>query len=378
MRIEQRCWTGSRGWERADGSDVGVKANLVFVFGSGAALQDAAPREQLKRDYPTAHIVGCSTAGEIHGTRVMDDSLAVTAIQFERTELRSARTELVGDDDGYSAGRQLAQALCSPDLVHVVVLSDGLHVNGGELTRGLAESLPPGVSVTGGLSADGSRFEQTYVLLDGPLQQNTVVAIGFYGAHLHVGFSSRGGWEPFGPERLVTRSKSNVLHELDGSSALGLYEKYLGEHAAGLPASALMFPLSVRADDPTRGLVRTILGIDRSQQTMTFAGDIREGSYARLMRASTDRLVTGAAAAAADCYENFPDSPHFALLVSCVGRRLVMKQRVEEELDAVREVFGASTMLAGFYSYGEIAPFSNGEQPELHNQTMTITGFWET
>jgi len=377
MRIEQRLWTTAREWDHSEALSLSLAANLVFVFGSGAALRDPGPLERLKADYPTAHVIGCSTAGEIHGTRVLDDTLAATAIQFEQTELRSARTELGGQDGSYSAGRRLARALHSSDLVHVVVLSEGLHVNGGELTRGLAEALPPGVAVTGGLSADGSRFEQTYVLLDGPPQQNTVVAIGFYGNHLRVGFASRGGWEPFGPERLVTRSQSNVLHELDGASALGLYEKFLGAYASELPASGLMFPLSVRTDDPTRGVVRTILGIDRGQQTMTFAGDIREGSYARLMRASTDRLVAGAAAAAGDCCEPFPDSPQFALLVSCVGRRLVMKQRVEEELDAIREVFGPGTKLAGFYSYGEIAPFCKGEQPELHNQTMTITGFWE-
>ncbi|HSU69026.1 MAG TPA: FIST C-terminal domain-containing protein, partial [Tepidisphaeraceae bacterium] len=280
-------------------------------------------------------------------------------------------------DDSFAAGRRIGVALEGPELVHVLVLSDGLHANGDELTRGLSQSLPPGVSVTGGLSADGDRFSQTYVLLDGPPQQSTVAAIGFYGSHLQVGVGSYGGWEPFGPERVVTRCEKNVLFELDSRSALGLYEDYLGDHAGGLPASALLFPLAVRTDDPTRGIVRSVLGIDRERQTMTFAGDVREGSYARLMRGSTDRLVAGAAAAADTCHSSLGHSPEFALLVSCVGRRLVMKQRVEEEIEAVRDVFGGGTKLAGFYSYGEIAPFSREERPELHNQTMTVTGFSE-
>jgi hypothetical protein len=377
MKVEQRCWNPSTGWDVSSPRTLSDKADLVLAFGSKAALQEASGRERLKAECPKAYVIGCSTAGEIHGTRVIDDVLAVTAIDFEETELRSARTEIRGIDDSFDAGRRLAEALHGDQLRHVLVLSDGLHVNGGALTRGLAASLPPGVSLTGGLSADGDRFQQTFVLLDGPPQQDTAAAIGFYGDRLKVGFGSVGGWESFGPERVITKSDRNVLHELDGRSALGLYETYLGDYAGGLPATGLLFPLAIRTDDPTRGIVRTILGIDRDRQTMTFAGDVPEKSFARLMRASTDKLVGGAASAASGCLSEMGDAPDFALLISCVGRRLLMKQRVEEELEAVRDVFGASTKLAGFYSYGEIAPFCGGERPELHNQTMTITGFSE-
>jgi hypothetical protein len=376
MKVEQRTWTAANGWAEPKNALNG-STDLVLAFGPSAMMRDPMAWEKLKSEYPSARLIGCSTAGEIQGTRVADDVLAVTAIDFERTELRSVRTELSGQDDSFAAGQRLAESLLGNDLAHVLVLSEGLRVNGSELTRGLTGSLPEGVCVTGGLSADDARFEQTFVFLDGPAKQNTVAAIGFYGKHLKVGFGSVGGWEPFGPERLVTRSEKNVVYELDDRSALGLYENYLGDYAAGLPASGLLFPLSVRTDDPTHGLVRTILGIDRERQSMTFAGDIREGSYARLMRASTDRLVQGAGMAAEGCLASMGAAPEFALLISCVGRRLVMKQRVEEEVEAVHAAFGAGTKLAGFYSYGEIAPFTDGTRAELHNQTMTITGFSE-
>jgi hypothetical protein len=378
MKVEQRCWHPASGWDVSSPRALCDRADLVLAFGSKAALQEPTGRERLKAECPNACLIGCSTAGEIHGTRVVDDVLAVTAIDFEKTELRSARTEIRGIPDSFDAGRRLSEALHGDDLRHVLVLSEGLHVNGAELTRGLAGTLPEGVSVTGGLSADGGdRFQQTFVLLDGPPRQDTAAAIGFYWNALKVGFGSVGGWEPFGPERVVTKSDRNVLYELDGRSALALYETYLGDYAGGLPATGLLFPLAIRTDDPTRAIVRTILGIDRDKQTMTFAGDMPEKSYARLMRASTDKLVGGAASAASGCLSEMDRAPDFALLISCVGRRLLMKQRVEEELEAVRDVFGASTKLAGFYSYGEIAPFCGGERPDLHNQTMTITGFSE-
>ena len=107
---------------------------------------------------------------------------------------------------------------------------------------------------------------------------------------------------------------------------------------------------------------------------MTFAGDVPTGCYARFMKANFDRLIDGAVGAARTSYEAVGSaSPDLALLVSCVGRKLVLAQRVEEEVEGVRDVLGERTVLAGFYSYGEISPFTPHARCELHNQTMTIT-----
>jgi hypothetical protein len=198
--------------------------------------------------------------------------------------------------------------------------------------------------------------------------------VGFYGDRLRVGYGSLGGWDAFGPERLVTRAEGNVLYELDGRSALQLYKEYLGKHAAGLPATGLLFPLSVRTADQETAVVRTILAVDEDAESMTFAGDIPSGSYARLMKANFNRLLDGAEGAATTCRDALPGSdPTLAILISCVGRKLVLKQRVEDEVEAVREVLGDGPALTGFYSYGEISPFTPGAKCELHNQTMTIT-----
>jgi hypothetical protein len=234
------------------------------------------------------------------------------------------------------------------------------------------------VAATGGLAGDGSQFGQTLVHLNNTNRSDRIVAIGMYGNRLRVGYGSRGGWDPFGPERIVTRSIGNVLYELDGESALGLYERYLGEYADGLPASALRFPLSIRPDLNSTGVVRTILGIDQKQKSMTFAGDVGQGDYARLMRADVNHIIDGASGAAQVAVAKLECRPvELALLISCVGRKLVLKQRVEEEVEAVRDVVGAGATFAGFYSYGEICPFGAGDLSTLHNQTMTVTTFSE-
>jgi hypothetical protein len=200
-----------------------------------------------------------------------------------------------------------------------------------------------------------------------------VVGVGLYGESLRVGYGSQGGWDSFGPARRVTRSRGNVLFELDGESALALYKSYLGDHASALPGSALLFPLLLEDPCGGDGLVRTVLAVDEEAGSLTFAGDVPVGSQARLMKANFDRLIDGACSSASATSRGL-DGTHaeLAILISCVGRKLVLRQRIEEEVEAVREVLPRA-VLAGFYSYGELCPQGSLGSCELHNQTMTIT-----
>jgi hypothetical protein len=293
--------------------------------------------------------------------------------------------ELSRTTNSFEAGERLAKALPPSierggetlPLTHALIFSDGLQVNGSSLLRGLASQLPPAASVSGGLAGDGERFYKTLVFCGCSALPGVVAAVGFYSRHLKIGYGSLGGWDPFGPERLITRSNQNVLYELDGQSILGLYKKYLGDHAADLPAAGLLFPLSLRIKSGDAGLVRTVLAINEADQSMTFAGDLPEGAFARLMKANFDRLIDGATGAAKICQQS-AGTAELAILISCVGRKLVLKQRVEEEIEGVQEVLGSQAALTGFYSYGEICPFVPGGRCELHNQTMTITTFSES
>ena len=375
MRVEQQQWSVGTGWT---GNDMRcADADLVLAFGATCHIQNASIWNDLRTKWPKARIVGCSTAGEIAGTVVLDDSVVATALRFERSHASAVSVRLCDVDGSHAAGVALASQLANAGLCHVFVLSDGLHVNGSDLVDGMAAALPPGVAVTGGLSGDGSRFQQTVVGLDEVPDVDRVIAIGLYGSALRLGYGSQGGWDPFGPERLVTRARGAVLYELDGQPALELYKRYLGEYAAELPASGLLFPLTVRRGDE-RGVVRTILAINEADQSLTFAGEVKEGAYGRLMRANFDRLVDGASGAARTCANGLDGrTPDVAFLISCVGRKLVLRQRVEEEVEAVREVLGPRPVLTGFYSYGEISPFNRSARCELHNQTMTVTTLLE-
>ena len=373
MRVEQRQWTKAAGWDPS-GTSLKDTAQLVLVFGSTAILSDRQRLQELQARYPKARLFGCSTAGEICGTRITEESVVTTAVQFEATTIALTHVNIAECADSRDAGARLAKALNPTGLVHAVVFSDGQRVNGSELVLGMTSHLPSSVVVTGGLAGDGTRFAHTVVCVDGVAKEGQVGVLGLYGSRLKIGYGSLGGWDPFGPERLITRSRGNVLYELDDQPALALYKQYLGAQASGLPSTGLLFPLNIRSSAGDRDVVRTILAVDEQAQSMTFAGDMPQGAYARLMKANFDRLVDGASGAAKTSAQALASSaPDLAILISCVGRKLVLKQRTEEELEAVRAVLGEGTTLAGFYSYGEICPAAPNANCELHNQTMTIT-----
>ena len=379
MKTEQSIYSQATGWVNKSENGLGAIARLVFLFGNKDLLKQQQHIDYVKKKYPAAQIVGCSTSGEICQEEVFNNNIVCTAIWFEHTNIVIAKEHIQSMEDSFMVGEKLAEALDKEHLVHIMILSEGLNINGSELTKGLNHKLNDRIPVTGGLAGDQANFAETVIVHNQAGEKNLVLAIGFYGEHLHVGYGSMGGWDSFGVDREGTKSKGNILYELDCHPALELYKRYLGEHAAHLPASALLFPLSLRLKNSETALVRTVLSVNEADGSMVFAGDLPQGEYVRLMKANFDRLIDGANDAAEMSKTSLRNlNPDLAVLISCVGRKLVLKQRVEEELEIIREVIGGSPSITGFYSYGEICPIKPFEQHcELHNQTMTITLFKE-
>ncbi len=381
MRVRQEIYSGDTGWETSDSEKnfENQRCNLVLAFGAKNLVNSKEIFKELQNKYPNAQVVVCSTAGEIAGLNVQDNTIVSTAIIFEKTRVETIVVNIEEFESSFDAGKLLAEKLKSESLKHVLIISDGQLVNGSELVKGTNTVLTPDIPVTGGLAGDGNEFLGTIVGLNEDMREGNIVGIGFYGEHIKIGFGSHGGWDEFGPHRKVTKSEGNVLFEVDGVNALALYKKYLGPKADELPGSALLFPLSMREHEHSPVLVRTILSVDDENQSMTFAGDVPTGATVRFMKSNFDRLIDGASQAASDgfYFQNEPINPELVLLISCVGRKLVLDQRIEEEIEAVEEIFGDKAAYCGFYSYGELAPTSTGATCDLHNQTMTLTTYSE-
>lgn len=344
--------------------------DLVLNFGYKDLIQNPETYAYLRKQFPSSTIVSCSTSGEIHNAAIRDKTCVATAISFANTEIKPVLINVKDYEGSLAAGKALVGQFDREELKFILVLSDGQLVNGSDLVSGMNEELDNQIPISGGLAGDGPDFMSTYVGLDDNIAQGNVVAVGFYGDRIQVNHGSEGGWRQFGPTRTITLSDKNVLYEIDGENALALYKRYLGEHAQGLPGAALFFPLAIEVDGVE--VVRTILNIDEEKSSMIFAGNVPEGAKARLMKANFDRLIY-AAGTAAELSNNSVEGNKLSILISCVGRKLIFGSRIEEELEAARESLGDETIISGFYSYGEIAPFSDFMKCELHNQTMTIT-----
>jgi hypothetical protein len=383
MRAQQLLWRHGDGWRR---DAAAVDADLVMYFGARQSLSSGERVNELGTMFPRARVVGCSTGGQIQNDDVFDDDVSAVAMGFDATRLNAIYTNISGGGSSQSCGEAIGRALLAPDLAGMFVLSDGLNVNGSKLVAGIVDAIGHSIPVTGGLAGDGSQFGETLVGVDCAPQSHFVAALGFYGDAIRLGHGSAGGWDVFGPRRRVSRAHGNVLFELDGEPALDLYERYLGDDdAKGLPGTALLFPLQIsHPDRPEHQVVRTVLAVDHGARSMTFAGDVPEGWTAQLMRGNFDRLAAAAGDAARQARggENSGngdagDGDSVAILVSCIGRRLLMGQRVVDEVEAAGAALGTKTQRIGFYSYGEISPHASSGCCELHNQTMTVTTIQE-
>ncbi|RVT77324.1 histidine kinase [Flavobacterium sufflavum] len=353
------------------------RANLVLAFGERVLLEEIQPYKKIRDLYPEAQIVICSTSGQISNTNLIENSIVATAVEFEKTDIKVAEIDIFKNSDIHELGNKIESDFFDENLKSILILSEGSFVNGTELINKLIKQTEGRIPIFGGLAGDEYKFEKTIVGLNSDASQGKIVAVGFYGDAIHFGFGSKGGWSDFGPQREVTLSERNVLYKIGDRFALDLYKEYLGKYAEELPGSSLYFPLSMKEDKGSEPIVRTILSIDEEKKSMTFAGNIPQGSFVRLMKGNMDKIIDASYNAASQTFSEKSTKPELALLVSCVGRKVVLGNRIEEELEVVKEVFGEDTLICGFYSYGEISPTLKKVACELHNQTMTIATIHE-
>lgn len=374
MNVTPLQWNESTGWQPPVAAWP-EQARLILYFGDTDVLaRPAGPIQDLLAHFPTAIVTGCSTSGEIMAGQITDGTVRALCVDFATTTVRAEAVAVENPAKSMEVGRQLACRLVAEDLKHVLVLSDGLAVDGAALAKGLAAILPSSVQATGGLAGDGVRFGKTLIGLGANFAPKQVVAIGLYGAKLRSSFQLAGGWAAFGPYLEITEATNNRLLRIADEPALDVYRRYLGARAEGLPATGLSFPLQLVPDiDSDDGVMRSILGIDEKELSLQLAGTVQKGHYVRISRAGTDELIERCSEAAPLAPSQANGKNCLALLVSCVGRRLVMGDRTTEEIEAIARHFGDNVATIGFYSYGELGPVNRNCRCALHNQTMTIS-----
>jgi hypothetical protein len=370
MKVATLRHSSAGGWT-FDGPAVEDPQLIIwFTCYDGATPE---PYDALRALFPKALVAGCTTNGEIYRGEVMDGGSVAAAIRFESTKVKAAFRRLEAGADARAAGRALAAELKGEGLKAVFALADAFSFNGSDLVNGLSSALPPDVVLSGGMAGDdGALGRATRAGLDCNPCDGGVVAIGFYGSALRVSNGVAGGWEPLGPSRRITRAQGQVCYELDGQPALDVYEAFVGN--AGTTAR-LRHPFCIKPSaDSEQDVIWEVVGVDRENKGLVFIDAVPEGSWAQVMRGADENLVKGAAEAAriatADGSGSGADS--LGLVVSCIGRKWVMGQRVGDETEAVQETTDAAPTI-GFFSYGEVAPHAKTGVCTLHHASISVT-----
>jgi len=347
-------------WNKEFDTSLDSKNTLILIF---ASLEEEKVKEELlnlAKLFPLSIISGSSTSGEIFDDEVYDDTIVVSITKFQSTTLKNHVCKPINNKTSYKDGINIAKELFSDNLKGIFILSDGLKTNGSQLTKGIASIIHSDVVASGGLAGDKDRFEKTWIIEDGVLQEGVLNVLGFYGDYIHFQAAAKGGWDSLGLTRVVTKSKSNIVYEFDGKPALDIYKRYLGDRVKDLPGSALLYPLKLKDESTSKeSVVRTILAVDEKENSLTFAGDIPQSSHVTFMKANFNRLI-------------FSEYKHEDLL----GRKIVLKSRTDEEIEAIKDVLPQNANIIGFYAYGEISPLISGTCG-LHNETMALTAIWE-
>ena len=352
------------------------QVSFILVFTSRSNMESAEWLKVVQKQYPEADVISCSTSGEVYFSELTHEAITGMAVSLEKTHFAIHSAKLAEQEGSFELGKSLANQFSTKDLKHVLLFGDGWLVNGSDLVQGMYASLGKEVSISGGLAGDGANFSKTLVGLNDDIDQRMAVAIGFYGDALKVGFGGHGGWSELGEAYEVTESEGREILKLGNEHSLPLYKQFLGDDADGLPGSALLYPVAVWLPGAEDYVVRTVFNTDEFDQSITLGEPTPQGARLQFMRARFDDLLNGVKGAAEEALTHLGEQPEMALMVSCIGRKLLFNQQIDQEIEETHQILGPQTPIGGFYSYGEICPVQK-DLAALHHQMLTLTVFAE-
>ncbi len=348
---------------------------LALLFGSRKTLEtNVGALTAFQATYPKAAVISISGAGNILSDSILDDNIVANSLAFEHTKIELSHTQFAGKTEEEVAD-YLIQSIPNEGLKNLLLFScSGINLE--RVIQRLNQTLKNSIPISGGAAGDDLQFQKTIIGIGDNLAYDRIVLIGLYGDKIQAKYGLHSGMDTFGPRRKITKCLGNIIFEIDHRPALDLYKDYLGDKASQLPASALHFPLNISSKSLDKPIVRSVQTVDEKAGSLVLFGQVEEGMTVQLMKTYQDNVISGGAESA-KLAANAIDNQSFAIVVSCVGRRIILGPLTEEELTEAHEVLGPNTKMSGFYSYSELSPCNESGQCLLHNQTITITTLFE-
>lgn len=352
-----------------------LNSRATLILGFVPANVDVTQEQILSflKIYDKAHIICMSGCGVISEDQLVDDEIVFTCVTFEKTLLKVVHGEISGHENTELLSRNLAGQLSGEDLAGVLVFADGMLVNGSELVDGINRVFNSGVPVTGGLAGTVDQQYHSWVSVGAKRCKGMIAMVAFYGKDFIFRYSAGSGWIRQGIWYEATKAKKNELIEINHRPALQMYCHILNITLKDLKEGVGQFhPIAIVPKVfSCKKVVRTVFKINEQHQSIILAGSIAEGSRIQLMTATTNQLVDGAEEATVRASEDVT-VPGVVLAASCCGRRALMGPNTWLELGGLQGKFPLGSSISGFYTYGEICPYSS-EAVDFHNQTMMVT-----
>ena len=314
--------------------------------------------KNLRKLFPSAHIAGTTTDGEIFDGRILTKDIMLSFSLFEYTKVTSCMLLLEGDN--FLMGKKLAQKIVSSDTKALILFARSNEINALRLLEGI-RSIKHDIVISGGLSADQGKFEDGYVFDAETLGNNNIVAVALSSEKLIVHNHATSQWEPIGREFMITKSKQNRLMSVDKMSVKELYAKYLGEEiASNLPLSGLQFPFVMKKGDDY--IARTALW-DPKDGSLLFGADMPQGEKIQIGFGDARKMLLNVRT----ILENINQHPCESIFIyESAGRRRFLKQYAHYEV----EPFSQIAPVSGFYGYGEF--IANEGEALFLNQSFTL------
>lgn len=332
-------------------------------------------------------MVGGSTAGEISGSGISNESVVIMALGSDTLDFATGIGLDMSQDEtacGVALVDDFRHRISIKEASSLLIFPDGMGGDGLKVIDGLQSVMGTGFEIVGGYLGDGEDFRTTFQYFNGKVYNNAMPGLLICGkAGFRTGIGVRSGFESIGNRFYCTAAEGNIVKEFDNERALDLYKEFLGdERFQRLPGICLEYPFGLIDDKVSIAgkeyfQLRCCLAVDHEKGSITLAASIPEGRAITLTTASRGDIINGAKLAAEQAKESLKDAkPEAILMFSCVGRKLILGRRTQEEVAVVKEVLGKDVPLIGFYTYGEIGPIDKTREElsvsKFHNETVVL------
>lgn len=315
--------------------------------------------------------IGCSSSGEVANGKVYSKTISASLFDFDKSWFKIVH-QTVDDDQSYSAGVELAKAgldqFENPAFISLFTLS----ANGEKLIAGMNDTVGRDVNLFGGMAADDISFKP-FVFTTDEKNYNGLHTLVLDNDKIELNSFALAGWKPIGTEHTITKSKNNIIYEINDEPALDFFKKFFGFYSDPLAQNEKdvstvnsQYPLQIIRNG--EAVLRAPLNSDEETKALIMAGPVYQGERFKFSIAPGFEVINETIERFKDFKEEI-EKPDALLLFTCKARHWAFGPMIDEEIEALHKLW--EVPYHGFFSFGEIGKNQN-QSTNFFNETCCL------